>query len=176
MRSLTLHTTSGIYIHFLKWVVSNSASSTEATRGCGRVARFFSGLIGHVCLCSFADSYWVLPGLWWLHCIHLHHPDYRPASPSSETQFSVCLYMKQLLQSISSSVNFSQQTFILFILCIVNRITNSVYSIINLLLRASAQSQSSENLYRYSLKSCLLFVFLALQPTVVVFSQPGCGL
>ena len=177
MRSLTFHTTSGIYKRFWKWVVSNYGSSTEATHGCGRMSHvFFSGLIGHMCLCSFADSCWVLPGLWWLHCIHLHHPDYRPASPSSETQFSFCLYMKQLLLSISSSVNFSQQTFILFILCIVNWITNSVYCIINLLLQASAQSQSSESLYRYSLKRCLLFVFLALQPTVVVFSQSGSGL
>jgi hypothetical protein len=30
--------------------------------------------------------------------------------------------------------------------------------------------------HRYSANVCLLFVFLALQPIVVVFSQPGSGL
>jgi hypothetical protein len=54
-----------------------------------------------VCLCSFADSCWVLPGLWWLHCIHLHHPDYRPASPCLFWNTIFCLSLHETVVTIN---------------------------------------------------------------------------
>jgi hypothetical protein len=45
IRPITLHKTCCTYITFLKWVVTHDGGSTGATRGCGTVSHFFSGLM-----------------------------------------------------------------------------------------------------------------------------------